>query len=415
MEPDSSLDALQIDIADIDFIPNEQFCHITLHSISPASESSSYKAFSILVSDPDPSSLVLTTNILTEDSITAQDDVSLAAYFPLELSHGERWVQVSIFDMNAHKLVLSTAIEISSLEQLHPYHLLASTDLVSAKLSILKTPSLLYYHTFSGLEVALAPGIAVSPTSIIHTSECVISMEVLSLKPPSSYKPNIKFAGYSRQHSKTQTSYLATPSVIPKLSRSTAHYAFLPDDCFKFRMESHYVVVAFSRYDTNSPWYNRSPDILFYLELDSGTLSSLANKSLIKDMTDQVVYLKGNQSAHGFRTLVRMKRKDDAFMTLTPSHHTPSTIHPPPADISVSEMGQIRKELDQVRLQRDELRQLNDEYEKKLDVTKPVQHLPSFSLSLLEQTSKCDSVNKSYIYVVVYLSKFLGQNSFTNM
>ena len=368
----------------ISFVSKEQTCHITLHSLSSASDSASYKAFSVLVAEPNPSSIILTQTDIPVDSSCTRDEICFVKNFSIELLHSEAWVEISVVDFNADKLVLITAIELALLDPLQPYHLLACSQnqAVCLKLSVLRSPRAIHYQSFSGLELSLAPGIMESPTPVVDSSQCVISVEIVKLKPPPSYTPSIKFESYSKQQGQTQTNHITS-------SVSGAHYSFLSEANFQFRMESHFVVISISKYLSNASvqWNSSTPEVILYIELDTRTLSSLATRPLTRNVTDNVVYLKGSQLAHDYQILLRMKRKEDSFLTLSSLADSPHLV-PPNISCDSEELDRVRAELERVRDERDELKRENVSYEQRLETLQTVQHLPSFSRRSLDISPK---------------------------
>ena len=384
MDPEYNCIGVEIG-SPISFVSKEQTCFITLHSFSPASQAS-YKAFSVLVSEPNPSSIILTQPDILIESSSTQDEVCFVTNFSLELSHNEAWVEISVIDLNGDKLVLITAIELALLDLLQPYHLVASSQKHSLKLSVLRSPRSLHYQSYSGLEVSLVPGI----TGPIDSSQCVISVEIAKLKPPPSYTPNIKFEAYSKQQAKTQTSYVTTSLAMPRAELCSAHYSFLSEAAFQFRMESHFVVVSISKYVNSSAvqWYSSTPEVIFYIELDTRTLSSLATRPLIKNVTDKVQYLKGSQLTHCFQILLRMKRKDDPFLTLSSSEESLELVPSDTISYDSQALVKAKEELERVRAERDQLSRENRSYEQRIESLQTAQHLPSFSRHSLDQSPK---------------------------
>ena len=356
----------------ISLIPKEQTCHITVHSISPNNQTS-YKAFSVLVLQPNTSSLILTQNNSDQLSVSSENEVSIFSQTVLTVSHNESWVEVSVFDLNTDKLVLLTAVELQLLEVLRPYHLLASEHGLCLKISVLRSPRAINYQPYSGLELALLQ------ENSDDVSEGIVLIEILKSKPLPSYMPSLEFREYSQQQ--TQTIFLATQLHVPP----AASYVFLSEASFRYRMESHFIVLSEYRIDPLAPWYATPPKSILYLELDNATLATC---SLIRNVPDTVVYLKGNQS---LEILLRIKKKDSPFMTLS-SPGGESSGEANPLDSSSGDLRRLRVEMERVTRERDELEIANNDFKQKLE-SFTVQHLPSFSRSSLDKSEKLVSVN----------------------
>ena len=356
----------------ISLIPKEQTCHITIHSISPNNETS-YKAFSVLVLQPNTSSLILTQNNLDQQSVSSENEISIFSQTTLSVSHNESWIEISVFDLNTDKHVLIVAVELQLLEVLRTYHLFASGNDLCLKISVLRIPRASNYQPHSGLEIAVLK----EDTS--NMSDGIILVEILKSKPLPSYTPSLEFREYSKQQ--TQTIFLTTQLSIPPAAR----YSFLSEASFRYRMESHFIVLSEYQIDPLAPWYATPPKSIFYLELNNSTLATV---SLIKNVSDTVVYLKGDQS---WTILLRIKKKDSPFMTLSsPGGDSPGVVRP--LDSSSGDLIRLREEVERVTRERDELQIANNDFSQKIE-TLQVQHLPSFSRSSLDKSDKLVSVN----------------------
>ena len=386
----SDTDSLGVEIeTPISFLSKEQMCYISLHSLSPSSDTI-YKAFSVLVAEPNPSSIVLTESDVPMGYSSNGEETCLAANFAIEQSHNEPWVEISVVDLNTDKLVLITAIQLALLEPLQPYHLIAFSQKYSLKLSVIRSPRSVHYQSYRGLELSLVPGLIGTTTPIGDLSQSMVSVEIVKLKPPPSHVPSIKFESYSKQKGRPQTTHTT-------MSVCQTHYSFLSEAAFQFRMESHFVVISISKLVSNSAvhWNSIPPEVIMYIELDTRILSSLATRPLVKNVTDKVVYLKGNQLAHNYQILLRLKRKEDPFLTLSSSEESPQIV-PPTISFDSEELDRVRAELQRVGAERDILRSENISYEQRLEYLQTVQHLPSFSQRALDQSTKL-------VYIYIYL------------
>ncbi|KAI6656773.1 hypothetical protein LOD99_16076 [Oopsacas minuta] len=364
----------------ISLISTEQACHITLHSVFPSTPQSSYKAFSVLVSEPNTSSIILTkNNYFEQSSLLSKNESSILTRISLTVSHNEPWVEISVVDINIDKLVLITAIELSLLDVLRPYHLLACGHTLSLKFSVIKSPRAMNYYSYSGLELAFI--------SESESEKCIISVEVVRSKPLASYRQSIKFGDYSKQQTNIQTNYITTPIQI-------VHYSFISEGSFNYRMESHFLVIVLHKYPVDSvvPWFDNPPDVICYIELQTSLLSSLATKSLIKNVADTVGYLKGDQLSHGFKILLRMKKKDYPFMFLGTHEESHGVVRT--EDSTEGELIKFSEELERVKNERDQLKIENNSFQRKLESLQPAQHLPSFSRSALDNSEKSEIIHK---------------------
>ena len=347
-------------------IPKEQTCHITVHSISPNNQNS-YKSFAVLVLQPNTSSLILTQNNLEQQSVSPENEISIFSQTTLTVSHNESWIEISVFDLNTDKRVLLAAVELQLLEVLRPYHLSVSGHGLCLNISVLRTPMAINYQPYSGLELAI------TQENTNNVSEGIVLVEILKSKPLPSYAPNLEFREYSKQQ--TQTNFL-TQLVVPP----AAGYTFLAEASFRYRMESHFIVLSEFQIDPLAPWYATPPQSISYLELDNATL---ATGSLIKNVSDTVVYLKGDQRLN---ILLRIKKKDSPFITLSsPERGSPGVVRL--LDSSSGDLRRLRQQVERVTRERDELQIANNHFRQKFETLK-VQHLPSFARSSLDNSEK---------------------------